>query len=113
MPNAGFLGRADQPLVQTLVAIGQAVRVESQQVQDRGLQIEDGHFILGDVIAEVVRLAKHDSRLNAAAGHPDRKTVRMVVAAQKLGAGPLFVHGRAAELSAPHDQGLVEQARAA
>ena len=69
-----------------------------------------GTSSLVDVVAEFVRLAEDDARLDAAAGHPDGEAVRVVVAAQELRAAAGLVHRRAAELAAPDDQRLVEQA---
>src|SRR5262245_10309788 len=55
--------------------------------------------------AQLVGGAVRDAAFNAAAGHPHRKTVRMMVTA----ISPLSTW-RAAELGPPHDQGFIEQA---
>jgi hypothetical protein len=85
------------------------MRIEAQQVQDCGLQIEDGHFVLGDEVAKVVGFAEDQARLDAAPGHPDGEAMLVMIASQELRAGPLFVHRRAAEFSAPDHQRFVQQ----
>ena len=56
--------------------------------------------------AEFVGLADADAALDAAAGHPHREAVGVVVAAGALG---VFGGRLAAELAAPDDERLVEQ----
>ena len=62
-----------------------------------------------DVVAEVVGLAEHEARLDAAARHPHGEAARMVVA-PVIGVGQLAlaVDG-APELAAPDHQRIVEQ----
>ena len=63
-----------------------------------------------DVVAEVVGLAVDDAALDAAAGQPHAEVARVMVAAVVvLGQRALRVDG-AAELAAPDDQRVVEQA---
>ena len=60
--------------------------------------------MLDGVEAELVGGAVDDAALDAAAGQPGAEALRMMVAAVALGAG------RAAELGAPDDERVVEQA---
>ena len=83
--------------------------VDPQQVQDRGVQVEDLDRVLDDVVGEVVGLAQGHARLDAAAGHPDREAARVVVAAVVRGGELALRVDRAAELAAPDDQRVVEQ----
>ena len=71
------------------------------------MQVLDVEAVGDGRAAELVGLADADAALDPAAGHPHREAVGVVVAA-----GPLGVLGGrlAAELAAPDDQGLVEQA---
>ena len=63
-----------------------------------------------DVVAEVVGLAVGDARLDAAAGQPDGEAARMMVAAVVVGGQRALAVDGAAELAAPDDQRVVEQA---
>ena len=64
------------------------VGVEAEEVQDRGVDVGDVMPVLDGVEAELVGRAVDDAPLDAAAGHPDREAVVVVVAA----VGPL-AHG--------------------
>ena len=59
-----------------------------------------------DLEAEFVAFAQGDARFDAAAGEPHAEGVGMVIAAVVAA----LDHRRAAELAAPDDQGVVEQA---
>ena len=98
---------ADQLLVQAAVEVGEPVGVETELMQDRSMEVLDVKAVFDGVAAQLVGPADAGSPLDSAAGHPHREAVRVVVAP-----GPLRVLGGrlAAELAAPDDQGLVEQA---
>ena len=55
-----------QPKIAALVAVGQPFVVEAQAMQNRRVEVVDVDRVLGDVVAEVVRLTDH-TRFNAAA----------------------------------------------
>ena len=78
--------------------------VEAELVQDRGVDVGDVVAVLDGVEAELVGGAVDDAALDAAAGHPDREAVGMVVAAVAA-----LRAGRAAELGGPDHDRLVEQ----
>src|SRR5262245_28204246 len=64
--------------------------------------------IARDVVAEIVRLAYCHSRVDSAAGKPDRKTARVMIAPVIcLGQPALRING-ATEFSTPDDQRVVE-----
>src|SRR5215470_5622281 len=66
------------------------------------------HGIAGDVVAEIVRLAYCDSRIDSPAGKPDRKTARVMIAPVIcLGQRALRING-ATEFPTPDDQRVVE-----
>ena len=69
------------------------------------MQVVDVDAVLDGVQAELVGRADDVAPLHAAAGQPHREAVGIVVAAV-----PFLGHRRAAELAAPDDQRLVEQA---
>ena len=53
------VGRLDagQPLVEALVAVGEPLVVEAQQVQHGGVEVADVDGVLDDVVGELVGLA--------------------------------------------------------
>jgi hypothetical protein len=79
-------------------------------MQHRGVEVVDVHGVFGDGVAEFVGLAEGDAGFDAAAGEPDGEGLGVMVAAGELGAAAILVHGGAAELAAPDDEGLVEEA---
>ena len=99
-----------QPEVAALKLEGQLRVVDAQAVQDRGVQVVHVDRILRDVVAVVVGLAVGDAGLHAAAGQPDGEAARMMVAAVVVGRELALAVDRAAELAAPDDQRVVEQA---
>ena len=91
-----------------LVAIGQSLVVEAQQIQHRGVQIVHVHRLLDDVVAKFIRAAVRDALLHAAAREQHGKGILMMVA-PGLRAAPGLLHRRPAKLAAPDDECLVEQ----
>ena len=83
----------------------EALEVEAEQVEDRGVEVGDVAAVGDGVVAEVVGGAVGLAALDPAAGEPDGEAVGVMVAAVlALGAGS------PAELATPDDQGLFEQA---
>src|SRR5256885_17054760 len=79
-------------------------------MQDSRLQVMDVHGVVDDVVAIIVRFADAQTRLNTAAGHPNRKTARMMVAAiVRPGELALAVDGPA-KFSGPHHQCVIQHA---
>ncbi len=77
--------------------------IDSEQVQDRRVQIMHIVGILEDVVRVVVRLADRLAGLDASAGEENREAPRVMVAAV-VGFGQRALRvDRAAELSAPDD----------
>src|SRR5262245_40832225 len=92
--------------VAAIEAVGQALVVEAEQVQDRRVQVVDADAIDHRLVAELVGLAVVHAALRPAAGEPVGEGVRIVVAA-----GAALLHQRqAAEFAAPDHERLVEQA---
>ena len=69
-----------QPVVAAVVEIGETLVVEADQVQDRGVQVVDVGLVRRWRSAEFVGRADGHAALDAAAGHPHRETVGVVVA---------------------------------
>src|SRR6187401_3507073 len=69
-----------QPVLPALETIGEPLVVDAELMQDRRLQIVDVNGVLDDVEAEVVRRTERDARLHAAARHPQREGLAVVIA---------------------------------
>ena len=70
------------------VAVRQLLVVETQQVQERGVQVVDVDIVLHGLEAELVGGAVDLSALDAAAGQPDREAVGVVIASVDLPGSP-------------------------
>ena len=103
-------GDVGQAVVAALELERQPRVVDAQAVQHRRVQVVDVDRVAGDVVAEVVGLAVGHARLDAAAGQPDGEAARMMVAAVVVGGQLALAVDGAAELAAPDDQRVVEQA---
>ena len=79
--------------------------VESEQVHQRGVQVVDVDFALDDAEAEFVARA-NDAGLGAATCDPQRERINVMVAS---GRRAVFAHRRAAKLTAPDDERVVEE----
>src|SRR5437667_11792729 len=63
------------------------------------------------MIAKFVSRPVGNSRLNSAAGHPNGKCMRMMIATKQiLVLGPVFVHRSTAKFATPDNQRVLEQA---
>ena len=80
--------------------------IDSQQMQNRGVQVVDVHRVLFCKIAKLIGCAVRSSASYTRPGHPHRKAVGMVVAAILL-ARTLSDRG-ATEFASPDDQRIVE-----
>ena len=93
-----------QPHVAAAEAEGQALVVDAEQVQHRGVQVVNLDLVLDGFVAVIVGGAVDRAAFDAAAGQPDGEAKRVVIAA----VGPLG-EGRAAELAGPDDQRRLQQ----
>ena len=116
-----------QAEIAPLVTIGQALMIDPQQMQDRGIQIVDVHrarrpFVLGglrlqrftvcisDVVAVVIGSTISDPRFDTPACHPNGETSGMMIAAIVfLAQFSLAING-APELAAPNHKRLIQHA---
>ena len=100
-----------QAVAAALEFVGESFVIDSQQVQERGVEVVDVQAIAGDVVAEFVGLAVHDAGLHAAAGHPNAEAAGMMIAAEiRLNLALAII--RASKLAAPDNKRVVEQATA-
>ena len=70
-----------EPVRPALEFEGQALVVDAEQVQERGVEVVDVDRVFDDRVAEVVGAAEGDAALDAAAGQPDAEGVLVMVAA--------------------------------
>lgn len=99
-----------EPKATALVAVGQSFMVDSEDVQQGGLEIVNVHRVLCHVVAEVVGGTVTRSWLDPGPGHPESKTARMMIPAI-VGLGELSLGVIcSSKLTAPDDQSIFEQA---
>ena len=78
-------------------------------MQQRCLEVVHVHAVGGEIVAVGVALAVGEARADAAAGHPDRETAGVMVAAEVVVREFALAIIRAAEFAAPHHQCLFQQ----
>ena len=83
--------------------------IEPEEVQHSGVQVVDVDAVLDGVHANLVGCAVHQPALDPAAGQEDRES-RVVMVAAGLGLLLLLGIRRAAELAAPDDERVFQQA---
>src|SRR5690242_20091502 len=76
---------AHEPLIEPAVEVRELVRVDAKLLQDGGVEVVDVEFVDDGGGAEFVGFADAGAALDAAAGHPHRKAVGVVIAAGALG----------------------------
>src|SRR5438128_1845304 len=69
-----------QPIEPALELVCQLLVIHAHLVQDRRLQIVNVDRVLHNVVAEVVRRAVRDTRLDPAASHPAGEAARVMIA---------------------------------
>ena len=67
--------------VASLMAIGQAFVVDSEEVETGGVKVVDVNFVFNDSETKLVRCSIGESAFNAASRHPDAEAFFVVVAA--------------------------------
>src|SRR5688572_659965 len=100
-----FPAHVRQAEIAPLKTVDQFLVVKPEEVQQRGMQVVNVDLVPGGVEPELVGLAESDAWFDPAAGQPDGKTIRMMVAAVVAA----LDHRGAPELAPPNDQGIVEQ----
>lgn len=92
-----------QSKIATSVAIGQSLVVDSEQVEERGVEVVHMDFVFGCIETEVIGGPVTESGLNSCAGQPPREGMGIVIASVVTLGGWC-----PAEFAAPEDQGIVE-----
>ena len=103
MDNAA--GDIRQSKIPPGVAIGQALMIQSQLMQDRGVQVVHVDLIVNRLTAELVCFAISESGSNSSTCQPDGEPARVMIAS-----GPrLFGIGCPSKLATPPDDRIFEQ----
>ena len=86
--------------------------IEAQNVKHGRVQIANLDWIFYDLVSHFVGLAIRHARLNAAAGHPNGESARIMIATDKLHGltVAIFPHRGTPEFSAPDNQGIFQHA---
>ena len=92
--------------LEAVVVVGEAFVIEAQEVEHGCVEIVDGRDIDRGFVAEFVGGAVAEGRLDAGSGEPGGEAGGIVIAA----AGAFLKGGHAAELGAPDDERVLEQA---
>src|SRR5262245_40228000 len=100
-------GEAEVP---ALVLVGELQVVDPEAAEDGRVQVVDVDRVLDHVVTEVVRLPIRDPRLDSTAGQPDGEAPRVVVAAVVVGRQPALAVHSPAELPAPDNQCVLQEA---
>ena len=98
-----------QPVVASLELKRQPVMVDTQAMQDRGVQIMHVDGIAGDVVAVIVCLTMRHSTPNSSACHKDREAAWMMITTIIRGTEvPLAIDGPS-EFATPDNQRVFQQ----
>jgi hypothetical protein len=96
----------NQPLLESLGFERKLQRVETEKMQDRGMQVVHVHSILRDVESQLIALAVRNARLHAPAGEPHRERIRVMIST--IAAAALH-HRRSTELTTPNNKRFIQQ----
>jgi hypothetical protein len=113
--------------ITTLMAVREALVIDAEQMQDRGIEVVDMHgarrpfvFVglglhrcaigVGDVVAVIIGLSVSDACFDAASSHPNREAAWVMVATVVLGRQFALAIGRTTEFATPNDQRIVQHA---
>ena len=98
-----------QAKIPTLILVCQPGVIDAEAMQNCRVQIMNTHWIVRDVVAEIICLPDRHAGLYSAAREPDRETARMMIATVVLRRQSALRVDRAAKLAAPYHQRVIEQ----
>ena len=100
-----------EALVESEVAVGEAFVINTQGLQDGGVEVVHMNGVLQNIVSVFIRFTVLESSLEASTGHPHREASPMVVASVVvLGQFALRINGSAKFASADHDRVLEQPA---
>lgn len=94
-----------QTIVAALESEGQAGVIESEQMQDRGVEVVDMDWVLDSVEPKVIGFAVDPAFFQSTAGHPNAEGSVVVVSTIIA----TLDHRRASEFASPDHEGVFEQ----
>ena len=97
-----------QSKTSTLVFKGKTLVVNSEQMQNRGMQIMNMHRVFRDIVAVLVGPTVAESRLNSTSSHPNRKATRVVISAKVILRQLALAVIGPSELAAPDNQRILQ-----
>ena len=98
-----------EPIIAAFEPVGQLLVVDAQQVKHGRVEIVYVDRVFNHVVTEIIRGAEDQPRLDAAPGHPEGKTARMMVPPEVVLANLALRISGSPEFPAPDDEGVVEQ----
>ena len=99
-----------QTIVSPLEAESQFGVVKAQQVHNGRLEVVDMDGVFGDGESEFIGFAVVETAFDAAAGHPNRVAVRIMIAAQNFAfCGAPFAKGSSAKFAAPNNESFLQK----
>ena len=104
-PFYDFPEDAGEPHIEALEAEVQAFVIKAEQVENGRVKVVDVDLSINYAETEFVRLAK-DPRLGAAARHPHRECIDVVIPPE---CDPSFAHRGSSEFAAPNHQRILQQ----
>ena len=103
-----------QPVVASLMAIGQSFVIDAEEVETGGVEVVDVNFVLHDSESKLIGGAIGETSFDAPTGHPNTEALLMVIAARggfRSRAGVVLLnHRRAAKFASPYHQSFVQHA---
>ena len=103
------IGKAE---VATKVSPSEACVVDAQQMQHRGVEVVDVDLAVHNAVAHVVGLTEGHTAFHSTSGHPSAEAFRLMLAAvcvNRCCAAEVLAPRRAAELTGPQDERVVQQ----
>ena len=93
----------------TLKFISQPFVIDSQKMEKRRLEVVNVNAVACDIEADIVALAIGHPRLNSSPGHPNRKSIRMMIAAPAFALFVVALQKRSTpEFAAPDDERIIK-----
>ncbi len=99
-----------QPKLAALVFEREPLVIDSQLMQNRGMQIMDVNRVFDNVVAVGIGRSMNGSAFDPAAGHPQAEASRMMIATKIVGRQFALTVIRPSKFPAPDDERIFQQA---
>ena len=94
-----------QAPLESVVVISEPLVIQTEEMQDRGVEIVDRSDVFDRPITELVGLTVAEALFHSGPHHPGGEAVRVVVAAAR----PFLESGHASEFRRPYDESVLEE----